>query len=157
MGCAGNGGDTTIDITRDPCAATPLSPVGELTELQVAGLADAVELWRNHGAPSLGEHDRYRSDAGIPIEFAPSAPFAFGHYDDENGRILINSRVTERAALSIVIAHELGHAFGLEHVTDRPSLMNPGNLEQGPTDADRAALVERWGECAPSTSSSAPP
>ena len=57
-----------------------------------------------------------------------------------------------RAALSAdrrVIAHELGHAFGLFHVpaSERISLMNPGNLTTPPTTADQAALAALWGSC----------
>jgi predicted Zn-dependent protease len=48
-----------------------------------------------------------------------------------------------------VIAHELGHAFGLVHVSPdtRPSVMNPGNTTVAPNDGDRAALEALWGTC----------
>ncbi|HEY5949139.1 MAG TPA: matrixin family metalloprotease, partial [Kofleriaceae bacterium] len=51
------------------------------------------------------------------------------------------------AQLPIVVAHELGHAFGLVHVSDRPSLMNPGNVTTPPNESDRQALAGLWGTC----------
>ena len=147
--CGGEGGDTTIDITRDPCAAVPLAPATEPTELQAGGIADAIELWRTHGAPSLGARDgKLRTlEPAVPIHFEEASQVSFGYYDDETGIVYVNTRITDRRALSIVLAHELGHVFGLEHVTDRPSLMNPGNYRTLPTAEDQAALEALWGHC----------
>jgi predicted Zn-dependent protease len=63
--------------------------------------------------------------------------------------VLVNRAITDRAELAIVVAHELGHAFGLVHidVATRASLMNPGNLTTPPTDADQRALEALWGAC----------
>jgi predicted Zn-dependent protease len=65
--------------------------------------------------------------------------------------VLINRDLVDRTALAIVIAHELGHVFGLVHVaaTTRLSLMNPGNVVTPPTDADQRALEAMWGACTP--------
>lgn len=87
--------------------------------------------------------------AVIPIELE-RAPAAFhGFYDDEAGVIYLNDQLADRRQLAIVLAHELGHAFGLVHVSpaERTSLMNPGNLTTPPTDEDQAALEALWGRC----------
>lgn len=107
--------------------------------MQRAGIAGALDLWRQQGVVIGG--------AEIPILFEPASQAFRGVYDDERGVIHINDGIDELAPLSIVIAHELGHAFGLEHVTDRASLMNPGNLDQPPTDDDRLAVEALWGAC----------
>jgi len=123
VACAAS--DDTIDRTFDPCA------------FDVADVAtDAVALWnleRTPGAPM------------IDVQFEDAAPAFHGHYDDERGIVLINSAITEPHALSVVIAHELGHAFGLPHIGDRASVMNRGNLAIEPTAEDRALISS----CAP--------
>ena len=146
--CGGQGGDDTIDITHDACA--PLTVTASApTEAQTTAMHGAIALWREHGAPSLvppGGDPRALAPA-IEIRFEDAAPPFFGLYDDERGVIYINQQITDPAALTILIAHELGHAFGLEHVTGRTSLMNPGNYAQPPTAEDEAALAALWGSC----------
>lgn len=142
-GCTGGGGDTTIDLTHDACAPLALVTAAAATELQLAGIADAQALWRDRGAPALG----LRAGATLEVRFERAAGNFYGLYDDESGLIFINQQITDPSVLSIVIAHELGHAFGLPHVTDRISLMNPGNRDTPPTDEDQRALAALWGEC----------
>jgi hypothetical protein len=62
---------------------------------------------------------------------------------------MINRAITDRATIAIVIAHELGHVFGLAHVeaVTRISLMNPGNVTTPPTAADQLTLEAQWGTC----------
>lgn len=126
------------------------------TEAQTTGIDEALAMWRAHGVRSLS-----RSDAAmIDIRFEDAAANFFGVYDDEKGIVFINSKITDPHELSIVIAHELGHSFGLDHVTGRPSLMNPGNTKIELTAEDQAMLESLWGPC-PSptlpTSASEPP
>jgi hypothetical protein len=142
--CAGNEGTTTIEMTHDACA--PLSLVADApTTVQSAALQGGQELWLDRGAPALGR----RAGATLEVRFEPSSPAFRGLYDDHEGVIYINSELTDQRVLSIVIAHELGHAFGLVHVpaSDRVSLMNPGNVSTPPTADDQAALAELWGAC----------
>lgn len=106
-------------------------------------MVDAQKLWRDHGAPSLG----LRADTTVEVKFDPAAPAFRGLYDDNTGLIYINNEITDPTMLSIVIAHELGHAFGLVHVTDHVSVMNPGNVTTTPNDSDREALAALWGVC----------
>ena len=87
--------------------------------------------------------------ATIDIEFADAAAAFHGVYDPATDRVLINRDLTDPTTLAIVVAHELGHAFGLVHVSPaaRLSLMNPGNLATTPTDADQQAVEALWGRC----------
>jgi hypothetical protein len=140
--CGGGTSDSAIGVTHDPCA--PLALVSaEATTVQQQALRGAEELWRDQGAPSLG----LRAGTTLPVEFDDAAPAFHGLYDDTLGVIYINDTIEDPTTLSIVIAHELGHAFGLPHVTDRVSVMNPGNLTVVPDQADRAALASLWGAC----------
>ena len=129
-------------MRHDPCAPLALVATAPTTAQQLA-LGDAQTLWRDHGAPSLG----LRADATLEVRFRDAAPAFHGLYDDEQGLIYINRDIVDEPTLAIVIAHELGHAFGLVHVSDRASVMNAGNLSVTPTDADRDALATLWGSC----------
>ena len=132
--------DQTIDITHDPCAGTTIG--GGNTDEQRAGIDDAIALWAGEGASLT------RSDApAIEVRFETASGAFHGVYDDERGVIHINNAVIDPGELAIVIAHEIGHAFGLAHVTNRTSLMNPGNLTTPPTDEDRLAVEALWGRC----------
>jgi hypothetical protein len=149
--CGGsNTADTTIDIVHDVCAPISLS-VSAPTDAQRAGIAGALELWRAHGIGTVSVLDGVAAGAeSIPLRFEPAALAFHGLYDDETGTVYINSDIEALAPLSIVIAHELGHSFGLPHIAtaERSSLMNPGNLVTPPTDADQAAVTALWGPCA---------
>ena len=141
VGC-GTANDTEIKLQHDACA--PLALVSDsATDVQHTGMMDAQVLWRDHGAPSVG----LRADTTVNVVFEDAAAAFHGLYDDANGVIYINRGLTDPKTLSIVIAHELGHAFGLPHITDRDSVMNPGNLKIVPNDEDAKALEALWGPC----------
>ena len=115
------------------------------TAIQLDGISAAEALWRARGAPALG----VRPGGGLDIRFQAAAPPFHGFYDDQAGVIYINDDLADPSELAIVIAHEVGHSFGLVHVSPdvRPSLMNPGNLEVLPTEDDQRALEALWGVC----------
>ena len=141
VGC-GAANDTEINLQHDACA--PLALVSDApTDAQHAGMMDGQALWRDHGAPAVG----LRADTTVNVVFEDAAAAFHGLYDDTTGVIYINRELTDPKELSIVIAHELGHAFGLPHITDRSSVMNPGNLRVVPNDQDAAALEALWGPC----------
>jgi hypothetical protein len=134
---------------HDVCAPIALT-VSQPTDVQRAGIDGALVLWRDHGAGTLSMVDGIAAGtASIELRFQEAALPFHGLYDDETGVVYINRRIEDLTPLSIVIAHELGHAFGLPHVdfAERSSLMNPGNLVTPPTDADRAAVEALWGRC----------
>lgn len=134
---AGCGSSTeSAVITHDACESLVLSATSA-TASQVAALDMAQAWWRDRGAPNLG------SGEAVEVRFEPAADPFHGLYED--GIIYINDSLTD--AMPIVIAHELGHALGLRHVTDRTSVMNPGNLTTTPTGDDQLALETLWGTC----------
>jgi len=143
VACGGTN-DGSIDVTHDACA--PLALVSAApTDLQSAAMVDAQELWKDHGAPSLG----LRAGTTLEVRFEDASPVFHGFYDDQNSIIFINRSITDQHVMSIVIAHELGHAFGLVHISEseRVSLMNPGNLSTTPTTEDQHAVELLWGSC----------
>jgi predicted Zn-dependent protease len=144
IACSTSEGDTTIDITHDPCSGVRL--IGDSSASQRAAIDAALALWAEQGVDLAGGANR-ASPSSIEIVFEEAYAAFRGLYDDERGIIVINSTLTDPQSLSIVIAHELGHAFGLEHVTDRPSLMNPANLTTPPTADDLVAVEALWGQC----------
>jgi hypothetical protein len=86
----------------------------------------------------------------LAVVFTPGSDAEHGYYDDASGTIYVNVDLdADPSARAIVIAHELGHAFGLYHVAPdlRASVMNPGNLTVAPTDADAAQVAALWGAC----------
>jgi hypothetical protein len=141
VACGGTSSDA-IALTHDACA--PLALVSATpTAVQSAGIDKAQQLWRDNGVPSIG----LRAGETVEVQFDDAAPPFHGLYDDQTGIIYINNDLTDETSLSIVIAHEVGHAFGLVHITDRPSVMNPGNLTIAPNAQDRIALEALWGPC----------
>ena len=140
MAIAGCGGSDRGDaaVVHDPCEPLALTASAP-TALQRTALDGAQALWRSYGAPAIG------TGTTLDVEFQAAAPGFHGLYAD--GIVYINEDIADEATLAIVIAHELGHAFGLVHVSDRVSVMNPGNLTVVPGDTDRAALEAMWGTC----------
>ena len=132
--------------------STPVTLVPDTTatEAQLAGVAAGAALWNSSAASDLlpGSAAGGGNGPALPIHFqVAGAPF-HGLYDAPSGQIYINDDLTGEA-LAITIAHEVGHSFGLVHVSsdERASLMNPANLTVLPTAADVATLAGLWGRC----------
>ena len=148
-GCAAP--DDDIDILFSPCDPVLLHAVDASNE-QSASVEAAAEMWNALGTSvQTAEADALDTAEpldDIPVWFDDAAPQFFGLYRDEVGDIVVNRSVTDAGQRAIVIAHELGHAFGLEHVSDRVSVMNEGNVSVAPGEADARDLASAWPDCA---------
>lgn len=139
-----------MEVTYDPCTVV-ITPAADVTPEQLRGIDGAIAIWNDAAGLRLvrasGEIDA--GAEALPIRFEAAAAAFRGVYLDEEGVVLVNSRIEDDGARAITIAHELGHAFGLWHVDpdEAASLMNPGNLEIFPTPADVAAVRALWGTC----------
>jgi hypothetical protein len=152
LGCGGDPPHGT-HLTFDACAPLVVVPEPTITAEQSQGLADGIALWNSRAATRISGALPAVDDAPaqVPLRFQAAAPPFHGLYDDQAGIVFINQDVTDRHALAVTIAHELGHVFGLPHVATsvRASLMNAGNMTVEPTPADVATLADRWGPCGP--------
>jgi hypothetical protein len=157
--CAACGDPQASEGASAHDACTPLAiTAAAATPTEQAGIDGALALWRDHGVSAFdagpaGEPGAATTAtataAAIDIQFADAAPAFHGVYDPAADRVLINRDLADPATVAIVVAHELGHVFGLVHVSPaaRLSLMNPGNLATPPTDADQQTIEALWGRC----------
>ncbi len=112
-------------------------------------MAAAVASWNATAATRLSVGGPAPS-ASIPVHFQAAAAPDHGLYDGQLGAIFVNDDLSG-PSLAVVVAHEIGHALGLVHVTDRASVMNPGNLSTPPTPGDAARVAALWGACPPAS------
>ena len=163
-GCGASSSDAVVNAVRfDPCRPLALVLDDGITAARTAGVQAARDLWNQSafarlsvelaatptgpaGAPPAAPP----TDASptLPVHFEVAADPSHGYFDPVVGEVLINDDLTARP-LAVTIAHEIGHAFGLVHVSGRPSVMNPGNLDVEPNAGDVAALAALWGQCDP--------
>ncbi len=144
-GCAANVAPDE-GLVFDPCGVTVVAAADSLpTEL--AGIDAGLQLWND--AAGLGATRVAGGEGAIPIRFALSIPAFFGRYQASEGSIVVNRDIDDPSVRAIVVAHELGHAFGLEHIPTQTelSLMNPANTTVPPTAGDVARVRALWGDC----------
>ncbi len=153
-----------VALRFDPCRPVAVVLDPGATAEQRAGVAGAVDWWNaaagaqvyvaaGAGDPSSSAPSGAPSMSGaVPLHFQGAAPPSHGYFDPARGEIFVNVDLGARP-LAVTIAHELGHAFGLVHVTDRTSVMTAGNLDVQPNVGDVAALAKLWGACGPAAPS----
>lgn len=146
-GCAGPD-NAPPPAMADPCMPVVLVAAAGTTDAERGSLADAAGLWNAVAAVRIGV-EATDGAATIPVRFE-SAPLAFlGAYEPERQDVVVNSEIPDEPTRAIVLAHELGHAFGMAHIAGRPSVMNASNSTVAPNAADAVALAGLWGTCAP--------
>jgi hypothetical protein len=163
VGCGQNVQPHALEHTFDACAPLTVVTAPGLTAEQAQGVSDGIAMWNTGAATQLSTatsatpdvEAEAEADAGatggarVPLVFQGAADNFHGLYDDAAAIVFINQDLTDLRPLSITVAHELGHVFGLLHVPadQRTSLMNSGNTttELTPEDVDTLALL--WGRC----------
>ncbi len=138
-------GDATIGLVFDPCGSA-VAVAQDASAAELASVDAALTGWNEAAELSLQRIDPSSNEA-VTIRFEPTLPALFGHYDDADGSILINRTIEDDWSRTIVIMHELGHAFGLTHIEGEASLMSPGNRSVAPTARDVERLRALWDRC----------
>jgi hypothetical protein len=145
-----------VGIVHDACEPLHVVPPEGVSDAQLRAIDQGIGLWNDGGETHLvrdppGAFSLTSSAASgtVPIAFDLSGPFSLGLYDPRVGIVSINGGLEDPTALSITVAHELGHSMSLPHVNPdtRPSVMNPANVVVTPTAEDQAALIAAWGDC----------
>lgn len=144
-GCAAGDGDRVLEVVHDACEPLHLVASGA-TDEERASIDEASEMWNALGQTRLTTATT-RGARTLEVRFETAAAVFHGLYDDERGVIYVNHRLEDPRERAITIAHELGHALGLWHETDRDSVMNPANLTLAPNAEDGAELEGLWGRC----------
>ena len=141
--------DPTLATRFDACAPTEIVLPESLAPAVASAIADGVRFWSEPlSMPWTTTAAATTGASSIPLRFIDTGLF-YGRYDDLAPAIILSSGVTDPARLSIVVAHEVGHALGLYHRSPdaRVSVMNPGNVNVAPNAEDLAEITAIWGAC----------
>lgn len=134
------------EIVYDPCSPLEVALSPTVSAPELAGVIGAIELWRARLPVQLHVGSGARAADVLPVSFVSGSALR-GVYWDARGTISIDRDLIDPDDYDVALAHELGHAFGLPHVADRPSVMNVGNLTIAPTAEDATQVAARWASC----------
>jgi hypothetical protein len=148
-GCASAPQDNTLDIVNDACEPTAVIVPADASDGQLASIDEALAMWAALGFDRFERATPAAGEQEVAIVFQEAADMFHGLYDDENGVVYINSKLTDDHQRAVTVAHELGHSLGLLHIDPdaRISVMNPANLVVEPNAGDADQLVALWGAC----------
>jgi hypothetical protein len=135
-------------ITYDPCSPLSIAVLPGTEPVESKSVEDAIEAWSRVVPMQVEIRVGERDPGSLPIVFESDTYYRASYFQNR-GEISVDRHHLAPDDYAIAIAHELGHAFGLDHVAaeDRRSVMNVGNLTVPPTEDDAAALREQWKSC----------
>jgi hypothetical protein len=146
-GCGGPTSGGYAAVHFDPCQPLAVLPDADTTPEQRQAIADGIALWNAAAsaqvsiAAAASGADLTSALPTLPLHYQRAAGAFHGLYDDRVAQVFINDDLSDHPRI-VTIAHEVGHSFGLVHVSggERPSVMNPDDV---------ATLAGLWGRCAP--------
>jgi hypothetical protein len=147
----GPSGPSGPGVTFDACQPLTLAPDGDASDAQRAAIVASMALWSavlpvRLSMASPSDPADPAATSTVAVHFQDAAAAFHGIYEPTTAEIFVN-RDLDGQPLSIVLAHEVGHAFGLAHVSGRASVMNAGNLTIEPNASDADTLMQTWGDC----------
>jgi hypothetical protein len=136
------------DVLYDACSPIVVVAGPEASDAERQAVVDGVTLWNQRGVTALTTHD-VPGAPRITVTFQDAAPAFHGYYDGDTGQVYVNRALPDAHARAVTVAHELGHAVGLPHISERESVMQKANLVVEPNADDGIAVLAFWGGCAP--------
>ena len=140
--------ESAVERTYDRCSPLTIALAPGASVAEVSGVEGAILAWSEVLPTQLAIGTGAQSHDVLPLHFESGVSYR-AMYWDSLGVISVSRDLLDPADYPVAIAHELGHAFGLLHVdtSERPSVMNVGNLTRGPTADDAAAVRALWESC----------
>ena len=143
-----------IATTFDPCSPLTIAvrfdaSDAETSDAELQSVDAAIASWAQVLPTEISLVRDEGNSEGLKIAFESGDSFYRAIYFDRRGEILVNRNSLSLDEMPLAIAHELGHAFGLLHVSAevRPSVMNVGNLDVVPNNDDASGVRDVWDAC----------
>jgi len=147
VGCAAPADEP--ETVYDPCSPLRVAIAESATASEHAGVEGAIESWSARLPTRIAMQVGGTQAADVlPVRFESDSGLR-GAYWDAVGVITIGADLLAPEEYPVAVAHEMGHAFGLPHTSERPSVMNVGNTTLAPTAEDAAAVAALWPSCTP--------